>query len=490
MSFQRGALLLVLAGLALAAPAAAQITGRPIEIAGSGGTIVPDGRAHIQTGIATQGVLGLRLTPGVTLEAHGSFGASHSDTLPKQRHNFTGIGLDLRWNLRPAEARSVPYLLAGAGYGISHTTGHEPLKLERGAPDLGIGLLRTLWSQRVYLRLEARDVMFRERDAVEFSHHLFATAGIQLAIGSKPHDSDLDGVRDWLDTCPGTPLGATVNAQGCPRDADGDGVLDGIDQCAATPKGCTVDAKGCTGDADGDGVCDVLDKCAGTPRGAKVDANGCPIDSDRDGVFDGLDHCDNTLTGCSVDSAGCPHDADGDGVCDGVDVCPNTPSGVRIDVHGCPIEVTTREIQLLDTGNIRLQNIQFDTGQATVKAESYALLDSVGAILVGYPTLMIEIGGHTDDRGGSDRNQKLSEARASAVLTYLEQKYPALDAKQFTAKGYGMSSPIAPNLTALGRARNRRVEFKVMNPGALRIERERRHFLLKNEAMPADTTSH
>jgi len=66
---------------------------------------------------------------------------------------------------------------------------------------------------------------------------------------------------------------------------------------------------------------------------------------------------------------------------------------------------------------------------------------------------MIEIGGHTDDRGGSEQNQKLSEARASAVLSYLQQKYPLLDAKQFTAKGYGKSVPIAPNSTSARAAR-------------------------------------
>jgi len=103
------------------------------------------------------------------------------------------------------------------------------------------------------------------------------------------------------------------------------------------------------------------------------------MDTDGDGVLDGLDHCDNTVIGCTVDSVGCSKDTDGDGVCDGLDICPNTPAGLRIDAHGCAIEVTSHEIQLLDTGNIRLQNIQFDTGKSTVKAESYALLDSVVA---------------------------------------------------------------------------------------------------------------
>jgi OOP family OmpA-OmpF porin len=486
MSWNRFALPLA-AALLVAGPASAQITGRPLELSGSAGAYMPDGRARIQSSPAYQATLGWRTMPGFTLEGHASFAPSHADTAPNQTRNLSQIGLDLRFNLRDAEGHAVPYLLVGAGYGLDHTTGTPPEKLERLTPDLGIGLLKNI-NQRTYLRLEVRDILFKGRDSFEYGNHIFATAGIQFVIGGKVHDSDLDGVRDWLDKCPGTPIGAKVTPEGCPIDTDGDGVFDGLDACPGTPKGCPVDAKGCSTDSDGDGVCDGIDKCPNTPHGATVDAFGCPSDPDSDGVFDGIDKCPATPRGCSVDSAGCPRDTDGDGVCDGLDVCPNTPAGLRVDVHGCPIEVSTREIQLLDTGSIRLQNIQFDTGRSSVKPESFALLDSVGMVLVSYPTLQIEIGGHTDNRGDPQHNQTLSEARASAVLTYLEQKFPLLSPTQFAAKGYGSSVPVAPNTTALGRARNRRVEFRVTNMGALKIERERRHFLLKHEGAPADTS--
>ncbi len=84
-------------------------------------------------------------------------------------------------------------------------------------------------------------------------------------------------------------------------------------------------------------------------------------------------------------------------------------------------------------------------------------------------------------------NDTLSQSRANAVLEYLKQKFPQLPASQFTAKGYGFSAPVAPNTTDLGRAKNRRVEFKVLNTEALRIEREKRRFLQKNEAAPPDS---
>ncbi len=471
-----------------AAPAFAQIAGRPIEISGGGGFSSPDARDRVEDGLASFGTLGWRWHPGVTLEAQASFAPSHADTLPGLRHNFSYGGLDLRWSLRSVEGRTVPFILTGVGYGSSHAGGARPEKLERGAGSLGFGLLLSLWSQRSYLRLQVRDVWFRGREAREFSNQWMATGGLQLSFGGKPRDSDLDGVRDWLDQCPQTPIGATVDAKGCPSDSDGDRVYSGLDQCEGTPRGCTVDKKGCPADADGDGVCDGLDQCADTPRGASVDAKGCPFDRDGDGVLSGIDQCQDTPKGCTVDSLGCPADADSDGVCDGLDQCANTTTGLKVDASGCPIEVGVLEIQLLDTGSIRLQNILFDTGKATIKPESFALIDSCGRILQQYPTLRIEIGGHTDTRGSRALNDSLSDARAVSVLDHLRQNFPSLDLSQYSAKGYGFSVPIAPNTTALGRAKNRRVEFKVMNTEALRIEREKRHFLRQDEGAPPDTT--
>jgi len=301
-------------------------------------------------------------------------------------------------------------------------------------------------------------------------------------------------VRDWIDKCPATPIGAKVDATGCPLDTDGDKVWDGLDTCEGTPAGCTVDKNGCPTDADGDGVCDGPDQCADTPKGATVDAKGCPTDSDGDGVLDGIDQCAATSKGCTVDEKGCPGDADKDGVCDGQDQCANTPEGLRVDEQGCPIEVSDKEVELLDTGMIRLQNINFDTGKATLKPESFPVLEEVARILQQYPTLRIQIGGHTDDRGSVRLNDTLSTRRAASVLDYMKQNFPQISSSQFTSRGYGSSQSIAPNGTELGRAKNRRVEFKVLNTDALRIEREKRRFLRRDEGVkpapaPSDSTN-
>ncbi len=74
------------------------------------------------------------------------------------------------------------------------------------------------------------------------------------------------------------------------------------------------------------------------------------------------------------------------------------------------------------------------------------------------------------------------------MLSYLLQKYPTLDGSKFTVAGYGSTKPVASNNTALGRAKNRRVEFKVTNTEALKIEREKRRFLKKDEAAPGGTS--
>ena len=496
MHWSKRALLSLFLAVLGAAPAAAQIAGHPLEFTGGAGYFHFDARSRMKDGPAYKGSLGLRLMPTLSLEGQVTFGPTKSDSVSDLGHNFMYAGLDARWNLRHADGHVVPFLLTGVGYGRSHTSVNgvdggprRDFKLGRGAGNVGAGVLWNLGlEQHTYLRLEVRDYFFRDRDAQEFSNHVNATVGLVYLWGGKQRDQDLDGVRDWLDKCPNTPIGAKVDKNGCPLDSDGDGVFDGLDQCPDTPKGCKVDAKGCSRDADGDGVCDGLDPCADTPKGATVDAKGCPSDADGDGVLDGLDQCANTPKGCTVDAKGCPSDADGDGVCDGLDQCADTPKGLKVDEKGCPIEVIERETELMDTGKIRLENIQFETGKATLLPGADTTLDAVGYVLTQWPTLKIEIGGHTDDVGGAAMNQKLSQARAGAVLGYLKGKWSGIDSTRFTVKGYGKTKPLVPNTSAENRAKNRRVEFTVLNKEVLQKEVERRRLLKQGESVPADTT--
>ena len=427
------------------------------------------------------GILGARLSPKLALEVRGSFIKSDGvrPGVPSLRvSHFDG---NLTW-FAAGDRKLSPYLTAGAGLVNFHRDGTDPLtRLEIGG---GMGFSLAM-SERTSLRVEGREMRYKtlfyylDNPDEQYRQHTEVFAGISLGFGGAPRDQDRDGVPDKVDRCPATPAGARVDAAGCGIDSDNDGVFDGIDACGGTPEGAVVDARGCPVDSDSDSVADGLDRCADTPSGATVDATGCPRDSDGDKVYDGIDQCPSTPKGCLVNTNGCPTDADQDGVCDGLDECPETPATAKVDRAGCPIIVSDKETQLLETGMIRLQDINFATGRAEIQPGSRAILDEVGNILARWPDLRIEIGGHTDSRGTAAKNLALGKARAQAVLKYITEKFLELDPDQFTAVGYGASRPIADNKTELGRAKNRRVEFKVLNKDVLRREKTQQRLVPK-----------
>lgn len=119
-----------------------------------------------------------------------------------------------------------------------------------------------------------------------------------------------------------------------------------------------------------------------------------------------------------------------------------------------PIEVGT---------SVVLHHVYFYFGNTTLKPESFPELDAVVDFFRNNPGIRCEIGGHTDDEGAEDYNLMLSEGRAKAVMVYLVQK--GIDAAQVTAKGYGEAKPIDPGITKAAKARNRRVEFVVLEIG-------------------------
>lgn len=168
-----------------------------------------------------------------------------------------------------------------------------------------------------------------------------------------------------------------------------------------------------------------------------------PLDGDKDGVTDDLDKCPGTVSGARVDANGCELDGDKDGVVDRLDRCPRTPAGDKVDAVGCGL-------------NIQLE-VLFDSGKATIKAESSAELDNFVDFLKEVPSVKGVMEGHTDSQGADAFNQKLSERRAEAVKAYVVSK--GISASRITAKGYGEAKPVADNTTAEGRQQNRRVVF-------------------------------
>jgi len=109
-------------------------------------------------------------------------------------------------------------------------------------------------------------------------------------------------------------------------------------------------------------------------------------------------------------------------------------------------------------GAIVFRNIQFDLNKATLKEESYPILDEVADYLKANPSVKMEVQGHTCNLGKAEYNLKLSDQRAKAVKDYLVGKGIAAD--RLDAKGYGLTKPAFPNDSEENRSKNRRVEFK------------------------------
>ncbi|MEN9568864.1 MAG: hypothetical protein RL172_95 [Bacteroidota bacterium] len=107
-----------------------------------------------------------------------------------------------------------------------------------------------------------------------------------------------------------------------------------------------------------------------------------------------------------------------------------------------------------------LDNCTFETGKAELKAEAHAVLDELVDYLKRKDDEKIEIGGHTDNVGKEEANMILSTNRANTVRAYLLMK--GIAPERVTAKGYGMTEPVAENDTAEGKALNRRTEVKVL----------------------------
>ncbi len=161
--------------------------------------------------------------------------------------------------LNTGNARNVFYILGGytrlefgdrPGYSFSDNAVHGAMGD------------RLFLGDRVALRLEGRAIYSPSTrfSSGNWAGHIIGSAGLSIFTGpSARRDADLDGVADGKDACPGTPVGAVVDARGCPSDSDRDKVFNGLDACPNTVEGAEVDARGCPKDTDGDGVYDGIE---------------------------------------------------------------------------------------------------------------------------------------------------------------------------------------------------------------------------------------
>lgn len=136
-------------------------------------------------------------------------------------------------------------------------------------------------------------------------------------------------------------------------------------------------------------------------------------------------------------------------------------NSIKLEINDANSIEKIIELSALGIGkSIVLDDLLFKTGKAELDKRSYRLLDQLVDFMNQNTTLIIEIGGHTDNVGSNSYNQKLSESRAKSAVEYIVQK--GIDKPRLKAKGYGEVNPITDNSSEEGKTQNRRVEMKVI----------------------------
>ncbi|MET0287318.1 MAG: OmpA family protein [Polyangiales bacterium] len=215
-------------------------------------------------------------------------------------------------------------------------------------------------------------------------------------------------------------------------------------------------------DRDQDQILDRDDACPDEPGLSHADASlhGCPLrDRDGDDVLDRDDACAEVAGIHSVEPAknGCPaSDRDEDSVLDELDACPDDAGPTNADParSGCPAA-------RIERGQIRiLDQVQFETGSATLLPVSYSVLKAVTQLLLEHPEVgKVSIEGHTDNVGTAEFNKRLSNQRVLSVLRWLADH--GVELSRLASAGFGAEYPVTSNGSEDGRRLNRRVEFHI-----------------------------
>lgn len=263
------------------------------------------------------------------------------------------------------------------------------------------------------------------------------TFGVSASIGideTPAVDTDGDGLSDERES-------ARWGTDPRNPDTDGDGLRDAVE--------IENDTDPTKPDTDDDGLRDGDEDTNGDGTLGADETDPRVADTDTGGARDGWERQNPPHDPRN------PRDDDGDhdGVADDVDACPETGRNVEVDARGCSVLHAT----------IVAEGITFATGSADILPASQAALESTIALLRDNPDARVEVGGHTDNVGDAEANQRLSQRRAEAVRRYLTQH--GIEARRLTARGYGQTRPRDTNDTDEGRQRNRRIEFTHLNAG-------------------------
>lgn len=227
-------------------------------------------------------------------------------------------------------------------------------------------------------------------------------------------------------------------------------------------------------DSDGDGIANRDDLCKkeAEDRDGFKDSDGCPdYDNDADAVPDSLDKCrDNPEDRDSFqDDDGCPeYDNDKDGIADSSDSCPDEKETVNSfeDLDGCPDSKPAEKEEVIEVvvkkeiEQIPVQYINFKLGSSELTDSSLIVVDTLVGFMKRWPSVKIEIQGHTDNSGEASYNQFISQQRADAVAEALVKR--GVESERLQPVGYGQEKPLVSNDTREGRIKNRRVQIVII----------------------------
>ncbi len=277
-------------------------------------------------------------------------------------------------------------------------------------------------------------------------------------IESNKLDYDSDGVVDELDSEDSNPK----------NDSDGDG-FSNIDEKNAGTDPLDPNSK-IEKDSDGDGKVDRIEQGKDSDGDGKSDLiESAKLDADNDGVVDELDAEDSNPK----------NDSDGDGFSN-IDeknartnpLNPDSKPIIKKDDSNSSHklqEPTVEKEKIQEEGKkaiseikniLKIENIEFELDSSIITNKGVDTIKKIYNVLKKYPDVKLEIGGHTDSIGAEKYNLKLSQERVDSVKKALIEF--GLDGSRFKTKGYGESKPLVKNSSASNRAKNRRVEFKIL----------------------------
>lgn len=385
------------------------------------------------------------------------------------------------YHFRPLmDDKLIPFFLGGIGMKrIETSLANDPTGF---VGQYGIGAHYML-TDDLYARGELRHVL----NTNPSESTLVLSFGVSWLIGGKhpappppppppPMDSDGDGVPDHLDQCPDTPMGCIVDEVGCPRDSDFDGVCNGIDECPDTPRPGKVDEKGCpvapeawTEDWES-GLRFKVGQAALAPGSeAALSLSLERLKEFPQAVVEIGGYCDST--GSAVVnkrlSEARARSVRNFLVLNGVE-----PDRLVVVGYGATNFVADNdtprgralnrrvEFKVLGNNGIGLKVLFFKVGKSELTDQSQKDLGDVAQKLGQAQGVRVEVGAYTDSSGGAELNKRLSQKRAEAVRDKLISM--GVPAERLKAVGHGEENPIDDNAKAEGRAKNRRIEFKVI----------------------------